>query len=227
MPRRYTMGTLVTLCKQRCDLENDSNISTAEWKAMISMAYGKVHATVSETGLAYFETTHDITSTGAESYDEPDDHFMTVGIDYISDAGSGRRQPLREAMAQERPSWSGQTGTAVAYSHIDDQIFLYPTPPTGHVFEMRYVPQPPDISSFADSSPIDVATPDGESMLIWGVAIMALHKQGRDERRAVDEHEKARVSVFEWAAMKNLNNLRRPVLEDALDSPRYPGDWDY
>jgi hypothetical protein len=57
---------------------------------------------------------------------------------------------------------------------VDDTIHLYPTPPSNQLYELRYVPQPPDLSTFADSDVIDVVTPDGDAFLVWGTVVMAL-----------------------------------------------------
>lgn len=224
MPRRHELGDLVLLAKQRCDLENDENIDTAEWKTMMSMAYSTLAATVSETGLRYFETTFAIVSTGAVSYDEPDDHFMTVGIDRIINA-AGQRRTLCEIMAQERAIFAGRTGDAVAFAHIDDQYFLLPKPPAGHTFELLYVYQPPDFSGEDDDYVVDVVTPDGEAFLLWGVAVMALAKHKHDARLAIKERDEARQRVFEWSTLKNIHAARRPVVDDLPSVLMDPGDW--
>ncbi|WP_196299624.1 hypothetical protein, partial [Streptococcus pneumoniae] len=77
------------------------------------------------------------------------DHLSTVNLSFIVNATTGERRDLRELMAQERSRYSGQSGTARYFSLVDDVIYLYPTPPTGEVYEMRYVPQPPDLTAFA------------------------------------------------------------------------------
>jgi predicted amidohydrolase YtcJ len=62
---------------------------------------------------------------------------------------------------------------ALFYAHVDDRIYLYPTPPTAQTYSLLYVPQAPDVSGFASDECVDVYCPDGEACLIWGVAALA------------------------------------------------------
>ena len=88
MARTVTLGTLVTRCKQRADMEGQSFISDTEWKTLISLQYAELYALLAETGMRYFETEADISTTGGSVYSLPSDHLSTVGIDYlINDAG--------------------------------------------------------------------------------------------------------------------------------------------
>ncbi len=224
MPRRYSMGTLVTRCQQRADLEGDEHISTAEWKALISEKWGELYALVAGTGLRYFETESTITADGSASYDEPDDHLATIGVDFVIDS-AGRRRQLYEVQVLERSAYAGRTGEAFAFSHIDDQIYLHPNPTSG-TYKLLYIPQPPDLSSFADGDEVDVVTPDGESFLIWSVAAMALPKSESDPSAAIGNAESARVRLVEWAAMRSFTQPRRRVAQDFdLYSDADEGDW--
>lgn len=223
MPRLFTTSALVTKIKQRTDLENQENISDSEWKSMLSTAYAELYSLVAETGLRYFETTYAIASTGAVSYTEPQTHLATVGIDYV--ASSGERHALYELMPQERNRFSGQTGKAVAFAIVDDQIFLYPKPPSGQNYELVYVPQPPDIGTFADGDYIDVVTPDGEAFLIWNVTVQALAKEEADVSLARAERELHRERVTEWAIMRSLYGARRRQVDDSDESAYDAGDY--
>jgi hypothetical protein len=226
MARIFTLGDLVLRCKRRTDREYDSNIGDAEWKGYISSVYAELFAAVAETGFRYFETTATISTTGADSYDEEADHLSTVGIDRVM--SDGTRRELYEVMAQERTRYAGRTGDAVAYAHIDDQIWLLPTPPTGQTYEMLYVPQPPDLSDGDDDDAIDVVTPDGESFIIWGASVLALFKQGSDTRDAAREKESALGRVMNWATLRSLHACRHNVVDDySVSAGRLPGDWDY
>ncbi len=229
MPRRYAMSTLRTRCQQRCDLENSGHIATAEWNALISEQYGDLFSTVAETGLRYFETESTITTTGAASYDEPADHYGGVGIDRIVDPVSGRRYQLQEIMAQERARWSGMTGDASVFALVDDQIYLYPRPPSGQTYKVLYIPQPPDLTSYADGDIIDIVTPDGEAFLTWGVAVKALAKSESDPSLALAEREAARGRLTEWAQLRGFNSPRRVVTDDDMFAYRsyQQGDWRY
>lgn len=223
MPRRYDLETLVERCKQRCDKENDDHIADAEWAALISEQYGELFEIVSGTGLRYFETVYEFTADGSDSYDEPDDHGKTVGVDRV--ASDGTRVALRPLMAQERTRYGGATGDACEYAIIDDQVFLYPKPSSGD-YEIIYIPQPPDISAYADSDMIDVVCIYGEAFLIWGVAVKALAKSEGDLRAAMAERDRAGARLMEWAAERDANEPRRRVLDtEYMDGWGRDPDW--
>lgn len=228
MPHLRTMGTLVTRCKQRCDLERAGHITPGEWKALVSEAYGcDVYAVVCDAGLQYFEYTFDINADGSSSYDEPEDHLSTIVLDRVY--SDGRRRQVREIMAQERARWAGRSagGDAVVFAHVDDLIYFYPTPPSGQTYELLYIPQPPDLSDYGDAEVIDLVTSDGEAALIWSVAVKALSKSESDVRLAMAERDAARQRLLEWAVAKSLLQPRRRQIDefDQSDMPISDADW--
>lgn len=227
MPRRFTMETLVTRCKQRADKENDDSISNAEWKALISESYGELYTAVAETGMQYFEYVATITTDGSDSYDEPDDHLATICLDRVIDA-AGRRRTVREIMAQERSRWAGRSsGEALVFAYVDDQIYLYPTPPAGQTYELLYVPQSPDLSLYADADIVDVVCPAGEAFIIWHATIPALNKSESDVRLAMAQADRLLAKAEEWAINKALSQPRRRVIDDFDPSevPVSDADW--
>lgn len=219
------MGTLVTRCQQRCDRENDNHISTGEWKSLISEQYGELWGIVAGTGLRYFETSAIITTTGDASYDEPADHLGTVLIARV-DTNGGRRD-LEEIQAQERARWIGRTGDAYCYSLVDDQIYLYPTPPLGQNYEILYIPQPTDISGYLDSDPVDIVNADGLAFMIWGVAVKALAKSESDVQLAISEREASRGRLADWATERSFLSQRRRQVDDGYTDlyNRDSADW--
>lgn len=223
------MSTLVTRAQQRCDMEYQDNISDSEWKGMLSTSYAELYSIVAESGLRYFETTQTYTTDGTADYAEPDDHMATVGLDYVDTQGD--RRALYEIMAQERNRFSSVTGGqyAVAYAFIDDELRLYPTPPSGQTYELVYVPQPPDLSSLADAYQVDVVTPDGEAFLLWATAVQALAKEESDTSLARAEREAARERVYNWAVLRALNSPRRKIVDSDpnLDYDIDPASWWY
>jgi hypothetical protein len=215
MPRTFTLGTLVSRCQQQADLEGHGGFSTTEWKQWISTQYAELYSIIAESGLRYFETVETITTDGTADYAEPAAHLSTVGVDWVVSASTGERRALFELMHQERNAFTGQTGgNAVAFQHIDDTMYLYPTPPSGQTYEWRYIAQPTDYSASADNTTIDIVTPDGEGFIIWGVVARALAKEGSDTRDARFEREAARERVQNWATLKMLSNPRRRIVDE-------------
>jgi hypothetical protein len=223
MPRRIAMSTVVLRCQQRSAMEGDDSIDPTEWKALISERYGDLYSIVAGSGMRYFEYVKSYTTTGASSLAEPVDHLATVDtIEYVDSAG--RRRRLRQIAPPERARWAGTTGDAMRWELVDDTIYLYPTPPANQIYELRYIPQPPDLSTFADSDVIDVVTPDGDAFLVWGVVVMALSKSNRDVTVAMKREDEARARLTEWAAMRAFELPRKVVdhgdLDDTYDDDR-------
>lgn len=213
MPRLFAMSSLVTRCKQRADQVNSEFISDAEWKALISEKYGELHGAVCDTGSRYFESTQTITATGATSYDEPDDFRSAVGMDRLDGT---RRLPVFELMTAERHIFSGQSGDARFFQHIDDQIYLHPNPSSG-TYYFLYVPQSPDLSSYGDSDLVDVCDESGEAFLIWGVAAIALAKAESNAQLALQKEADAKERLIAWAARRMMSEPRRRVVDSWSD----------
>jgi len=223
MARRLAMSVLVKRCKRRADKENDDHIGTPEWQALISEVFGELYETVAETGMRYFETESTITATGAASYTEPDALLSFIGIDFIVNAATGERRPLRELMVQERHALSGQTGEAVGYAFVDDQIFLYPRPSTG-TYKLLHVPQSPDLTDYGDADLVDVVCAAGEAFLVWGVACLAKDKGEVNLEFALMQRDRSAKRLAEWAVLRALNEPRRPMV-DQYDTLPMEGDY--
>ncbi len=230
MARTVTLGTLVTRCKRRCDLQNQDSPSTADWKGEIHLAYAELYGEVAKPGVSLFDLEADITTTGVAAYDNPDDHLITIGVDYVVDARGTRRQ-LAELEVQERNWTSGQSGTeALAFRPSANGVILYPLPPAGQTYKHVYVPEPPDLSEADDSTEFEMVTLDGENFVIWWVTAVVKETIGQDSRTAREEREAARERVQLWAAQRMLNSGRRRIVMDDIDvlaDGYVPGDWRY
>lgn len=230
MARTVTLGTLVTRCQRRADLENQSNPSALEWKEMIHLVYGELYGLLADAGISLFDEEDTITTDGVDGvYPLPTDHFATIGVDYVVDT-AGRRRQLVELMVQERNWASGVSGAseAIGYRLSNTDIILYPNPTAGKTYKHVYVPQPADLSAANDATLLEMATPAGEQFVIWGVSALAKHKVGMDNRTDREEREAARTDVEYWAAQRSLHTgRRRVILDDLSELEGLPGDWRY
>lgn len=227
MPRRLLMSDVVTRVLQAANRENDDSIGTVEKKSRISLVYGSdLYETVCDAGHRYFEYEQSFTTAGLGYIAEPADHLATVdNIELVLDATTGRCCRLKPITPQERAAWSGRTGTPRRYAMIDDRFYLYPTPPSGTRLTLRYIPQPPDLSTFADSDVVDVVTPSGEGLLIWGSACSFLSKSSSDLAFAMSERERFKAQLADWAAKRAFNEPQRTYVDDDDDDLYYDGDW--
>lgn len=225
MPRLVEMGTLTTRCKQRADLENDSHVSDAEWLALISESYGELFSLVAGTGLRYFERSGTLTTDGNSYVSEPSAIQSLLGIWYAP--SSGQRIKLRPIQAQHLERYAGRTGTASHYELVDDRINLYPTPPSGQSYEIRYIPQAPDLSGYSSDECVDVVTAEGEGFLIWCTAVKALSKSESDVRLAMAERDRMAERVLTWACDRLMLDPQRVVVDHEDDWPVDVAEWIY
>lgn len=190
MPRNFTMDALVEACSDQVDLTNHTVISRAAWQALISRAYGELWTAVHKAYSRYFETTETFTTDGTAYLTEPTNHLAFVSLSYVSGT---ERTDLRLVQPQDRARVSRMTATAQDraqfYERVDDRIYLYPTPPSGQTYELRYVPQSPDLTTYDGDTCVDVVTPSGHDFLIWSVAVRACGKTEADPLLAIRERD--------------------------------------
>src|SRR5690242_20582121 len=149
MAMKLQMSDLRTRSLRRVNMETDLSVSTPELQQAISEVYGCLYGVVASQGGRYFETTTTITTTGTNTISEPADVLSYVDtIERVIDA-AGKLRRLVRLMPQERSLWAGRTGHARRWEAVDDTINLYPTPPVGDQYVLRYIPQPPDLSDYA------------------------------------------------------------------------------
>jgi len=231
MPLRLLMSDARSRCQQLADMVTDLSITTAEWNARISEKYGELWSIVGDSGEMYFGSLLTITTTGALSYQEPADMYETTSVCRVLDPVRGTRQELQRAEIQERSKLSGLTGDAYKYMLIDDQLFLYPTPPTGQTYEWLYTPMPTDLTTFSDTSVIDVVDPDGLQFLLHAVAAVAVSKSERDPTFFIDQQEAARQRLQKQADDRIQTTAHKRQLVggswDLYDEDRVGDDADW
>lgn len=232
MAMALSLGTLVTLCRQRAARDagtgGDETLDVTEWKSLIAEYYGELHALIVEKGAGYFFTEATITATGAATYALPSDHLTTLGVDRFLSGSSGARVPVYGPIAiQERTRLMGLTGNAVRFGFEGTSIGLYPVPSSGS-YRHLYVPQPTDYSASADSTSVDVINIYGRKFIIWGVASVAQHKGSESQERAMVEFKRATDQLEYWACQRALTQPSYRVPEDDLSlTGRYVDVADY
>lgn len=215
MPRLFTVAQLLSRGRVIADAENDANITDAFLQTMLATVYGTMWGTVVEQGLRHVEKRATLVTAGPNPnvLAIPADHFATVRLDHLD---ATLRSPVREIMPQELDTYGQPTGSAQRASFFElvaGEILLYPTPPIGQSYELRYQPQVPDLTSVATSTSVDVFTHDGEGYVAWGLATCCRIRQEKDPRDVIREREAALARVATWAQERSFHQQRRPVVE--------------
>ncbi len=226
MPRRQTAEDWETRIREISDTVENDAVPESFVRWCMSMVYGEMWSEVSlGAQRRYFETSTTITADGSPSYDEPEDHFATVRVCRVD--ADGRELELTELRQGEEAACKGVAeGEAAAWTHVDDQLFLYPTPSSGD-YKWYYQQQPTDLSSYADGDIIDVVVPAGEAFFVWGVAAMIHGRLKQDASYALQMKEQARTQLQFQAANRNASETRTrgPVVYDDDDIIR-PKGWE-
>jgi hypothetical protein len=222
MPFRVTMLDLETRCRRRVDMKKNQARNPTDFRATISERFGELWCLVSETGLRYFETSTTFTATGAATYSEPVDHLGTVRLARV--LPDGREIPMQELASEEEWAFKGRTGDACYFTLIDDALYLYPTPSSG-TYKLYYIPQPPDISSYADADVVDVVNPLGLAFMVWGVAMTIHGELEGNPSLAAQMTLKYEQRVMEWAAMRAFNEPRHTAPDQWRPAMWRDGKW--
>lgn len=234
MARSFTVSELITLAKQYADQVGESFVSDAEWRAYLSAGYAQLYSALVRSGMRYFESEQEIESDGDATgdYALPSDFLSVCEVYRLLDGTStGRRQRLSEVMTQARSRYAGVSGSeATGWSLVGANLRLHPSPPSGQLYSLVYVPQPTKIATdgSSDSESIDVVTMDGEQYLLWYAVFQARDKGDENVMNAMRERDSALERVKEWATLRALNSPREPmVLEDLDWYDGDPSDWWY
>jgi hypothetical protein len=214
-------SALLTRSRQRADRVGDNSLQDSDLQALLAEVYRTLYTGVAETGHRNFESTQTINATGAVSYTVPTDHLGTVRMERQLDS-SGRAEPVLEISAQEQTYWRGLTGPARRFVIAKDQLYLLPTPAAGETYHFIYIPQPPDLTTFASSDPVDVVVPAGERYLVNGAAAIAKAQIDGDVSWLTSERDAAFEELIEWAQLRSFTQAPSPFVEDA----GYPGPYD-
>lgn len=203
MARQIEMGVLETRCQQRADLEHDDHIEHPERLSLISEVYGELFEIVADAGGRYFETRETLVTDGTNVLAEPYDVLSVMGLWQVE--ASGKRHIVKPMQPHEVTKWGGQRGQrAVCYEHVDAEILLYAQPPAGQNYELRFIPQAPDLSTFASNQCVDLVCAAGEAFMKWGYALVALAKSESDVRLAMTQKEHFAKKLKEWAVNRAL-----------------------
>jgi hypothetical protein len=227
MPRETQMSALVTRAQQLADMENDSSISSAEWYALVSEAYGEAYEIIASAGTRYFEYTTTFTTDGTNYLAEPTDMLSTVDqLELIIDSTTGRCRRLRLISPQERSRYSGQTGTPRAYELVDGRYFLYPTPPAGQTITLRYIGQAPDLTTYTGTNVVDCFCAAGQKFVQYAAAAAAVQKSKNDATALLAERESQRKPLSEWSADRHFNAQTVWYVDDDGDGD-LPANWSW
>ncbi len=229
MPRLVPMSTLILRVQQLADMEGDPSIdAVTEVRAIISEQYGESYEIVAAAGNRYFEYTVTLVTDGTNYLPEPVDQLSQVDeLELILDAASGRCRRLHRIKPQQRASMSGRIGSPRFFELVDGRYFLYPTPPANQQLTLRYVPQCPDLTGYADAGQVDCYCVAGQKFVQYAAAIEMIDKSKNDSSHLVPKLALQRELLTEWAAERAMNSQPVWYVEDVDGEDWLPSNWSW
>lgn len=222
MARPFTIARLIRKGRRACAQENSDLLSPAEWQDELSSVLSEFQSAIVDGGARVFEDTATITATGVSDYDLPVDFLAELGVDYNN---GGDREQLRGLVVQERNCKQNAVGHATHFAIVNDSLRLYPTPATGGVYYLVYIPQAPDYSEIVDTTEVDVIVPAGEQFFKWSLAAIGAAKEESDNTPYYEQKAaQAREKLVEWSYKRSMTQPHRKIVDDAGE---HQGDDDW
>lgn len=180
MARKFTVTQLTTAVRRRADLENDTHVADAEIYEWLSTYYAELYDILVSSGLHYFETSYSFASNGGSSYALPADFYAMLRLDYVLSAETNVE--LKEIGLRELHHVSGTSARAAFYRVVGENLILYPQPPSGHNYVLKYIPAP--IKLEAGATEVDGIS-GWEDYLVTGAVLTAHSKRENDAAVAI------------------------------------------
>jgi hypothetical protein len=203
MARTVTVSEIENMVRLRADLDGDF-VTSGEFIQLISSAYTELYDMLVRAGLYPAEATQTITSTGASAYNLNNDFYAAISV---TRQLSGKYATLNEIQVLERDQYrSIGGGVGLGYrlkrdATGVDQIEILPTPASGQVYEVLYVPMPAKLTS--GSATIDGIS--GWEELITAIVVRRVRMREEASTSDIDrEIAELRARIEEMAENRRI-----------------------
>lgn len=224
MARSFTLLQIRDRVLARVDDKNASFFVAAEVNPIISAVYAELYDLLVKSGMAYFESTQTITTSGtpvATRYAVPADHYGSLAVDYQRATDDFIEVPMFEFAERNAFPPSGAP-YALGWRLVAGFIELLPRPASGQVYRHTYIPAPADLT--ADNNTIDGVS-GWEEYIVLGTAIKCLEREESATAHLVAQQLAIRERIESAAQNRLFGQPRRIVDVDSIDAWRADGWW--
>lgn len=215
MARTFTLAQMRTKVRERADMVNSTFCTDSEIEGYISSSYAELYDLLVKSGMAYFESTHPITTDGVDGlYALPSDYYATLAVDY-NDGSEWHEVPMFQLA--ERNAFPSSSGYALGYRIVGDNIELKPNPPTGQSYRILYVPAPANPPSTIDG------VSGWEEFIVVDAAIKCLQKEESATGHLVGERNRIIQRIEEHAQNRLFG---QPLVIRDVSQHSNPLMWD-
>jgi hypothetical protein len=181
------VSAIITLAKQRADMENTGFISDAEWLTYADQSYRKFYNIITTLYEDYNVSEHDFsTVAGTEEYSLPSGFLKTRLVEIYGI--TPRPISLKQWTLSEKNKLAyNVNGYPVRYAVYGDKLRLMPVPQGIHQMKLWYVPSATPIT--ATSQSVEVYNGFDE-YIVLDMAIKALAKEESSTERLERERDR-------------------------------------
>lgn len=226
MARTYTRSELRTRIRQLADMESSRLVADAELNDWLDTALAEFYELLYQSGIAYAEKSKDIVTTGGDSYTLPADFLGFLKLEYRVTTSPLRYCPLRAVSILEDHKLTGDGQQAVGYRLVNNTVQLYPTPPEGQLYRLRYVPIFAKLTADSGNGGIVEGYNGWEQLPVIDCVIKCLLKEESDAAPWFAERERLRERIREAAEDRSLTDGGR-IVDVSSDYDMDPTDLDY
>lgn len=145
-PNVVTVASIITLVRQKADMQNTQFVTDTEIVKYIDLAYRKLYNHVINRFENYYVSTATTALTSAAEYDLPADFLKLIGVDFNRNGRSFTMQPW--SFSERNRLLVGWIGSPMRYVLKAGKIILIPTPTNvGDSITIYYVPAPATLTS--------------------------------------------------------------------------------
>lgn len=218
-----TISSLITLAKQRCDMENTNFISAAEWITYADLGYRKFYNLITTLYEDYNVSSQDYTTTpDTEEYTLPSG-FLKVRLVELYGV-TPRPLTLREWTLSEKNRLAYTvTGYPIRFAVYGNVLRLMPAPRGAYQVKVWYIPTATAVTSDAQS--IEVYNGFDEYIAL-DMAIRALMKEESNTDRLERERDRMEKMLEETMRGRDAGQPRTMTdIERQNDGSLYPFVW--
>jgi hypothetical protein len=208
MARSVAASAIISRARELADQET-STPSTAfvddtEALAWLNNSVGIWHGMLVKAVPERFETSENLTITGAASYALPATHYLTLGVDY--QLGSTSWYPLNRIQYQERTRFETTGDIAEGYYLRGATLVLLPAPSSG-TYRHSYITAAPVLLAATE---VDGAN-GWESWLVYDLAIKMMSKEESDPSALLAKQAEIKAEMDAAAADREASTPMRIV----------------
>lgn len=217
------VSAIISLAKQRADMENTNFVSAAEWLAYADQSYRKFYNLITTLYEDYNVSSYDITTvSGTDEYTLPEGFLKSRLVEILGVTPYPLTMKQWTLSEKNRVQYS-VTGHPIRYAIYGNTIRLIPMPRGSWTVRLWYIPTATPLVS--DAQTVEVYNGFDEYIAI-DMAIKALHKEESNTDRLERERERMERLLEDSLHSRDAGSPRYMTdIERQNDGALYPFAW--